>query len=99
MFCGVYSGLVRPGNGVGANKRILGGLYTDTDRCSTRMPLSVLFFALCLHPLVRALEDIVPNIMIGRQMPHGPVIAYADDVTVFVQYTYEQSTGACLNPR
>jgi hypothetical protein len=37
-----------------------------------------------MHPLVRALEDIPPSIKTGRQMPHGPVIAYAEDVTIFV---------------
>ena len=73
--------------------------------------LSVLLYALCLHPFVRALEDVLPSIRIGRQGPRGPVIAYADDVTVFVTdpkessaiqqaiRTYEQATGACLNPR
>jgi len=46
--------------------------------------LSVALFALCLHPLIRALEDILPSIKIGRQTQHGPVITNADDVTVFV---------------
>jgi hypothetical protein len=74
-------------------------------------PLTVVLFALCLHPLVRALEDILPSVKIGRRMPHGPVIAYADDVTAFVTQpeafsaieeairTYKRATGACLNPR
>jgi hypothetical protein len=75
MVCGAYSGLVRTVNGVGANKWILGGVYTYTERCPTRMPLSVVLFALYLHPLVRTIEDILPSIKIGRQMPHGPVIA------------------------
>jgi hypothetical protein len=73
-------------------------------------PISVVLFAFCLHPLVRELEDILPSVKIGRQMPHGPVIAYTDDVTVFVTQpeafsaiqepirTYERATGACLNP-
>jgi hypothetical protein len=74
-------------------------------------PISVVRFVLCLHPLVRALEDILPSIKIGRQMPHGHVIAYVDDVTVFVTHpeafiaiqeanrTYEWATEVCLNPR
>ena len=49
--------------------------------------------------------------MIRRRIPHGPVIAYADDVTVLVTHpedfsaieqairTYKRATGACLNPR
>jgi hypothetical protein len=72
---------------------------------------SAWYFSPCLHPLVRALEDILPSIKIGRQMLHGPVIAYAADVTVFFTQpeafgaikeaicTYERATGACLNPR
>jgi hypothetical protein len=110
MVCGAYSGLVRPGNGVGANKWIIGGLYTDTERCSTRMPPQCGIFRLVSAPLVRALEVILPSIKIGRQMPHGPVIGYANDQTVFVTQpeafgaiheairTYERATGACLNP-
>ena len=57
------------------------------------------------------IEETLPSIRIGRRTTHGPVIAYADDVTIFVTTpkdfnviqkaisTYEQATGACLNPR
>jgi hypothetical protein len=74
-------------------------------------PLSVALFALCLHPLIRALENSLPRIKIGRHTQHGPVIAYADDVTAFVTHPgdfhaiqqvihlYERATGARLNPR
>ena len=74
-------------------------------------PLSVALFALCLHPLIRALEDSLSSIKIGRHTQHGPVIAYADNVTVFVTnpgnfhaiqqaiHLYERATGARLNPR
>jgi hypothetical protein len=74
-------------------------------------PLSVTLYALCLHPLIRALEDNLSGIKIGRHTEHGPVIAYADDVTVFVTnpgdfqaiqqaiHLYERATGARLNPR
>jgi len=74
-------------------------------------PLSVALFALCLHPLIRALEDSLPSKKIGRHTQHGPVIAYADDVTVFVTkpedfraiqqaiHLYEPATGARLNHR
>jgi hypothetical protein len=73
-------------------------------------PLSVALFALCFHPLIRALEDSLPSIKIGRHTQHGPVIACADDVMVFVTNTgdfhaiqqaihlYERATGARLNP-
>ena len=69
-------------------------------------PLSVALYALCLHPFVRALEDSLPSIKIGRNSQQGPVIAYADDVTVFVTNPgdfhaiqqaiklYERATGA-----
>ena len=72
--------------------------------------ISVALYALYLHPLIRALEDSLPCIKIGRNSQHGPVIAYADDVTVFVTYPkdfqvikkaiqlYERATGAQLNP-
>jgi hypothetical protein len=50
MVCVAYSGLVRPGNGVGANKCILGELYTDTERCSTRMLLQCGTFRLVSAP-------------------------------------------------
>ena len=68
-------------------------------------------FALCLFPLLRSLEDKLPSMKIGRQAQHGPVIAYADDLTVFVTdpeafitiqqavRAYERATGARLNPR
>jgi len=74
-------------------------------------PLSVALFALCLHPLIRALEDSLPSIKFGRHTQQGSVIAYADDVTVFVTnpgdfhaiqqaiHLYERETGARLNPR
>jgi hypothetical protein len=82
-------------------------------RCGVRQgcPLSVALFALYLHPLIRALEDSLPSIKIGRNTQHGPDIAYADDVTVFVTnpgdfhalqqtiHLYERATGARPNSR
>jgi len=47
-------------------------------------PLIVALFALCLHPLIRALEDSLPSIKTGRPTQDGPAIAHFDDVTVFV---------------
>jgi hypothetical protein len=75
------------------------------------LPLSVFLFALCLFPLLRTLEEKLPSMKIERQAQHGPVIAYADDVTVFVTNpeafittqqavrAYERATGARLYPR
>ena len=105
MVCGVHTRLLRQGNGVGANKWILGGQHTDKERRKTVWPSSR-----CL-PLIRALENSLPNIKNGRNTQHGPVIAYADDVTVFVTnpgdfhaiqqaiHLHEGATGARLNPR
>jgi hypothetical protein len=73
-------------------------------------PISVVLFALCLHPLIGALEDSLRSIKTGHTQ-HGPVIAYADDVTVFVTnpgdfhaiqqatHLHERATGARINPR
>jgi len=72
-------------------------------------PLSMILYSLCLHPFLFSLEKTLPGIPIGRQV-HSPIIAYADDVTVFVSNPedfltisqaircYEQATGAQLNP-
>jgi hypothetical protein len=73
-------------------------------------PLSVALFALRLHPLIRALGENLPSIKIGHTL-HGPVISYAEDVTVFVTHPgdlqaiqqaihlYERAKGARLNTR
>jgi hypothetical protein len=74
-----------------------------------RCPFSVILFSLCLHPLLRVLEDSLPNIQIGHTQ-HSLVIAYADYVTVFdtkpedfitiqqAAQTFERVTGARINP-
>ena len=57
------------------------------------------------------MTDILPPLRIGQRMRYIPVLAYADDVTVFVTQPaaftdiqqaiqrYERATGALLNPR
>jgi hypothetical protein len=73
-------------------------------------PLSMFLYAMCLHPLVRSLEESLPGIKIGRRHLKTTVIAQADDVSLFVTdpasfttirhaiSTYEQANGARLNP-
>ena len=55
-------------------------------RCSDRQecPMSTLLFALCLNPLLRTLENRLTGIRIGRRGPKTTVVAYVDDVTLFV---------------
>jgi len=49
-------------------------------------PLSMILYSLCLHPLLRTLEDNLPGIKLGRSTRSSPVVAYGDDVTVLVTY-------------
>jgi hypothetical protein len=77
-------------------------------QCAVRQgcPLSMVLYALCLHPLLRTLEDRLHCIHIGGTKQISPVLAYADDVTVLVTqtedfdtilqsiHTYEKPTGA-----
>jgi hypothetical protein len=71
----------------------------------------MVLYALCLHPLLRTIEQHLPGIPIGHLTRSVPVVAYADDITVCVtrpeDFTfilqavrcYEQATGARLNPK
>ena len=58
-------------------------------RCVIRQgcPASILLYAQCLHPLLRMLEHRLPGIKIGRRAHPTSVVAYADDVTIFVTST------------
>jgi hypothetical protein len=69
----------------------------------------MLLFALILNPLLCLLERNLTGIRIGHRTQDTAVVAYADDVTIFVTapqdiniirvllLTYERATGACLN--
>ena len=48
--------------------------------CSRSMQL----FAMCLNPLLCTLENILAGIQFGRRRIKTNVVAYADDVTIFV---------------
>ena len=58
-------------------------------RCGIRQgcPISMVLYNLCLHPLLRMLEQRLPGIKIGRRARPTPVVAYADDITIFVTTT------------
>ena len=72
-------------------------------------PMSTLLFALCLNPLLRTIEENFTGIQIGRRRSKTTVIAYADDVTIFVTsqaditkiqealLCYEAASGARVN--
>jgi len=74
-------------------------------------PLGMILYVLCLHPLLRTLEDNLPGIRLGRSTRSPPVVATADDVTVLVTQPgdfaiiheavrcYEKVTGAKLNSK
>jgi hypothetical protein len=69
----------------------------------------MVLYALCLHPLLRTLEEKLPGITTGPRKRSASVIAYADDVTVFVTQPkdfetirhaiscYEKAKGAQFN--
>jgi hypothetical protein len=74
-------------------------------------PLSMALFTMCLQPFITMLRHRLPGVRIGRSSDPVSVVAYADDVTVFlttmvdfhiVQDTikqFERASGARLNPR
>jgi hypothetical protein len=72
-------------------------------------PLSMVLYAFCLHPLLLSLGAALPAFPLGPGRHCSPVIAYADDITVFVTQPadfskirhsircFELATGARLN--
>jgi hypothetical protein len=69
-------------------------------------PLSMALYALCVHPLLRTLENSLTGVSIGERGQRISVLAYSDDITVFISkredidkvhqaiQIYEQATGA-----
>ena len=49
-----------------------------------RCPMSMLLYALCLQPFLNFLNRKMAGIKIGNKMSPTAVVAYADDVTIFV---------------
>jgi hypothetical protein len=80
-------------------------------KCGVRQgcPLSVVLYAMCIQRFLQNLVRNLPAVRIGRRGQQSPVIAYADDVTIFVQWaddfariqqavqTYEKESEALLN--
>jgi len=60
-------------------------------QCGVRQgyPLSMVLYALCLHPLLSTLDHSLQEPKVGRRKRCRPVLAYADDVTVFVTHPAE----------
>jgi hypothetical protein len=71
----------------------------------------MIFYAICLNPLLRTLNDTITGIKTGRQNVRTSVAAFADDVTLFItspsdipklqdaMKCYEELSGAKINLR
>jgi len=46
--------------------------------------MSMVLFALCIHPLLKLLDKNITGIRLGRSGQRTAVVAYADDDTIFV---------------
>jgi hypothetical protein len=82
-------------------------------QCGVRQgcPLSMALYNLCLHPLLLDLECRLPGLCIDRRSKPVSVVAYADDVTIFLMTVadisiveeairrFEKASGAKLNPQ
>ena len=82
-------------------------------RCGVRQAcvLNMTLYTLCLQPFLNMLEQWLPGVSIGRGNCPISVVAYADDVTIFVTSMtdipaledairlFEKSSGAHLNTR
>jgi hypothetical protein len=51
--------------------------------------MSMVMYALCLQPFLNFLNRKMAGIKIGNKMSPTTVVAYADDVTIFVTYEAE----------
>jgi len=85
--------------------------YSIPIRSSVRQgcPMSMLLYALCLNPLLCTLENKLTGLRIQQRDPKTAVLAYADDVTIFVtknndiqvlkhaQRCFEVASGAQVN--
>jgi hypothetical protein len=73
--------------------------------------MNMVLYALCLQPLPRFLNRKMAGIKIGNKMSLTALVAYTDDVTIFVTYEaeitiveeainlFEKASGARLNPQ
>jgi len=101
---------VRPGNAFRTNQLHLAGPISIQSGIRHSCRLSMALYALCLHSLIRSLEANLPGLQTGRFQQFVPVLAYADDVMVFVSHPaafvtirqaircFELAEGARHNP-
>jgi hypothetical protein len=73
-------------------------------------PLSMVLYALSLHPLLHTLESRLTGFSQIRGIPPTPIVAYADDITIMVTHpadfdiihsalqVYGKASGATLSP-
>ena len=47
-------------------------------------PLSMTLYALCLNPLIKTIDKNISGIRIGNNQTRRAIVAYADDVTIFL---------------
>jgi hypothetical protein len=80
--------------------------------CGVRQgcPLSMALYTLCLHPFLTDLEHRLPGVPLGRGSRPVSIVAYTDDVTVFLTSVsdvstvedairqFEKASGTRLNP-
>jgi len=81
------AGIKRMYEGATSSIKINGQQYGPIPiRCAVRQecPMSVALYALCLHLFLLFLDLKLPGIRIGGRRRHTSVVAYADDVTIFV---------------
>ena len=67
--------------------QIIGYIYGSIpNRCAVRQgcPMNMARYHLCLHPFLRLLELKLSGIRVGRNSRPTSVVAYADDVNIFV---------------
>jgi len=89
---------------------VLAGTVSIQSGIRQGCPLSMVLYPLCLDPLIRSLEENLSGLQLGRSHQFVLVLAYADDVTVFVTQPaafakvhqaircFEKAIGARLNP-
>ena len=100
-------------HGATSSVQINGQLYgTIPIRSAVRQgcPMSMALYTLCLHPLLQYLDQQLTGVKIGRSARRTAVVAYADDVTLFISAVtefaiveealllYEKASGRALTP-
>ena len=100
--------------GASSNVQINGHSYGPIPiQCGVRQgcPMSMMLYALCLQPFLNFLNRKMAGIKIGNKTSSTAVVAYADDVTIFVTHAtelaiveeainiLEKASGARISPQ